>query len=461
MNAGGAIEGPGNVDVAEFVHQGRSRRSAQDRARESDIHPPTFRTRVSFRNVVIRHQARAIKNAIVASSLVASVLVSVVAIAADPAEVEDLIAHGVEFRRAGNDHRALPLFKKAYDLSPTPRTAAQLGLVEMALGYRIDSEQHLAESLAAPRDPWIHKNRETLERSLRQVRAGIGQVAIAGSPAGAEVSVNGTVAGRLPLKAPVRVGEGPAIVEVRAPGYATERQTVQVTGETREEVAIRLRPVETAPTPTPTPAPTPIAQVPGKATPPASPPRATPLRKVTPPASPSPDLSAPNEHPVDNVEQERPAEDQPSPRRTMAARHSGDGGRDNGGVRALAWVSAAAAAVGLGFGAYETFVWRNKLNQFDTTTRPSIADTRVQVKACGADDPGRGTLGICGTLYNQLNDAKTLAIVGYAVGGGLAIGSVILFLVSSSTTSSGADRRESFACAPGEALRGIVCRIAF
>jgi hypothetical protein len=47
------------------------------------------------------------------------------------------------------------------------------------------------------------------------------------------------------------------------------------------------------------------------------------------------------------------------------------------------------------------------------------------------------------------------------MGGGLAIGSVILFLASSSTASSDADRRESFACAPGEALRGIVCRIAF
>jgi hypothetical protein len=412
--------------------------------------------RVSFRNVVIRHQARAIKNAIVASLLVASFLVSAVAGAADPAEVEDLIAHGVEFRRAGNDHRALPLFKKAYDLSPTPRTAAQLGLVEMALGYRIDSEQHLAESLAAPRDPWIHKNREILERSLRQVRAGIGEVAIAGSPAGAEVSVNGTIAGRLPLKAPVRVGEGPAIIEVRAPGYITERQTVPVTGEKREDVAIRLRPVEAAPPPTPTTLP-PIAQAPAKAAPPSPPTPATPPRRLTPP--PSPDLSAPKAHPIDSADEERPAEVQPSTRRTGAARRSGDS--DNGGVRALAWVTAGAAAAGLGFGAYQTFQWRDKLNQFDTTTRPSIADTRVQVKACGADDPGRGTLPICGTLYSQLNDAKTLAIVGYAVGGGLAIGSVILFLASSSTTSSEPDRRESFACVPGEALRGIVCRIAF
>jgi hypothetical protein len=55
---------------------------------------------------------------------------------ADAAEVEALIAKGNELRRAGTPGPALPYFQKAYELARTPRTAGQLGLAELAAGYR-------------------------------------------------------------------------------------------------------------------------------------------------------------------------------------------------------------------------------------------------------------------------------------------------------------------------------------
>src|SRR5947208_347598 len=60
------------------------------------------------------------------------------AIAADAGDAEALIREGVALRRAGSDVRALPLFQKAHEIAHTPRTAAQLGLVEFALGYSMD-----------------------------------------------------------------------------------------------------------------------------------------------------------------------------------------------------------------------------------------------------------------------------------------------------------------------------------
>jgi hypothetical protein len=169
--------------------------------------------------------------------------------AADPTEVEDLIREGIALRRSGNDSRALPLFQKAHALAHTPRTAAQLGLVEFALGYAIEAENHLSQGLAAPTDPWIAKNQGVLEDGLARVRARIGEVAVTGSPDGAEVILNGRSVGRLPLAAPIRVGQGPATVDVRSTGYASASSSVDVAGGKTQKLVFHLEAVTPAASP--------------------------------------------------------------------------------------------------------------------------------------------------------------------------------------------------------------------
>ena len=157
------------------------------------------------------------------------------------AEVEKLIRRGNELRSAGKDSQALPLFQKAYDTAPAPRTAAQLGLVEVQLGYRLEAEAHLSEALAAEGDLWIGKYRSVLEEQLRTVRAGIGEVAVVGSPVGAIVTINGRARGRLPL-APIRVPAGATKIEVTADGYTDASATVTVRGQSQERVMLNLAP---------------------------------------------------------------------------------------------------------------------------------------------------------------------------------------------------------------------------
>src|SRR5262249_50805594 len=53
----------------------------------------------------------------------------------DPARAEELIKQANDFRRQGHDERAVPLLREAYQIARTPRTAGQLGLAELALGY--------------------------------------------------------------------------------------------------------------------------------------------------------------------------------------------------------------------------------------------------------------------------------------------------------------------------------------
>src|SRR3954451_11289126 len=96
----------------------------------------------------------------------------------DAAEVEALIAKGNELRRAGTPGPALPYFQKAYELARTPRTTAQLGLCELAAGYPVEAEEHLAAALQSPNDPSIVKYRQMLADSLKTARSQIGELAI-------------------------------------------------------------------------------------------------------------------------------------------------------------------------------------------------------------------------------------------------------------------------------------------
>src|SRR5437667_8542021 len=120
--------------------------------------------------------------------------------ASDASDAEDLIRSAVRYRREGKDQKAFPLLQRAYELTKTPRTAAQLGLVEMALGYSVESERHLTEAIAARDNSWIAGNQAVLSGALRAVRDKNAELRIIGAPAGAEVFVNGKNMGQLPLE---------------------------------------------------------------------------------------------------------------------------------------------------------------------------------------------------------------------------------------------------------------------
>jgi hypothetical protein len=343
-------------------------------------------------------------------------LVAAPAGAAEPAKIEELIRQGVELRRVKENHRALPLFQQAYDLAPSPRTAAQLGLVEMALGYSLEAERHLSESLSATHDVWVKENRPVLEKSLARVKANIGEVVLDGGPSGAEVRVNGRIVGKLPLEVPVRLGEGPATVELRAAGYVTANRPLVVKAGERQLVRIDLDPEGRGSAPATLPVPSAVA------VPLAGPATATRL----------------DGEPADRT----PAD---APERPAVARPA-------------AWVMAAAAAAALGFGVYETFVWRSQKNEFDNHTRPAADNPTMRVLDCGASDPGRGGPG-CDAIYQRMQSAKTLMLVGAGIGAALAAGSAVLFVVSAQGEDTGTGH--ALACAPMGAMPGATCRITF
>jgi len=327
--------------------------------------------------------------------------------AVDQAEAQ--VRQGTELRHQNQDARALPFFERAYELSRNPRTAAQLGLVKMALGYCVDAERLLDEALAVPDHPWIARNRETLERTRANARQNIGEVTVTGTPTGAEVVVNGHVVGNLPLATSVHLDKGPAEIEIRAPGHIPITRTLAITAGAHEHLTVALGPTSS--------------------------PSALPSSFST--SAPTVTLSAPPPPPAPNLTTTSSG----SPRRLLAL------------------TAAGLAAAGLTFGIVESVIASHRIEDFNNHTAPSPTDPSHLAPDCQTshlDDP-------CRSIRDAHDRARSLAIVGYAAAGLFAATSAVLFLSArpdaSEPTASQAGPR--LACAPSFPDAGAACRLVF
>lgn len=147
------------------------------------------------------------------------------AAAQESPDVEALIHEGRGLRDRREDAAALAVFERAWALAPTPRVRAMIALAEFALGRWTDADAHLREALAHEADPWITRNRELLESSVRTVDGHLATLEVRTNVAGAELWVNDRRAASLP-SAPLRLAPGTTVIEVRAAGHLTTRRTV-------------------------------------------------------------------------------------------------------------------------------------------------------------------------------------------------------------------------------------------
>jgi hypothetical protein len=152
------------------------------------------------------------------------VLVSPIALADD---VDALVKHGIELRKKGQDREALAEFQKALAIQSSPKVLAQVGLAEYALGLWVSADEHLADALKQDTDPWIKRNKAALTEAAAGVAGRLSTVEVWGDPAGADVTINGKVVGKLPSPPAARVVAGPVSVVVRAAGYQELTRTLQ------------------------------------------------------------------------------------------------------------------------------------------------------------------------------------------------------------------------------------------
>lgn len=157
-----------------------------------------------------------------------------------------LIMRGLDLRRAGRSTDALALFRRAYEVAPSPRTLGQMGLVESSLQLWANAESHLVAALATPEDAWVHRNRHFLELARARTKEHVGELVITGPP-GIEVSLGEKPIGSLPLAAPVRLVEGDIAIHATSDGYKPFSLEVSIKGGSRTAVSIVLDRIDLSP----------------------------------------------------------------------------------------------------------------------------------------------------------------------------------------------------------------------
>jgi hypothetical protein len=329
---------------------------------------------------------------------------------------EALVNQAVELRRNGDDEGALALLLQAYALARAPRTAGQLGLCEQALGRWAEAETYLTEALKVADDPWVKKNRGTIEDALAFVKSHIARIEIQGDPQGSEVWVNGALAGKLPLASPVRVAAGEVEVELRATGFVSEKKTMRLEAGQYQRIILHAS------------------------------------ERPAPPAAPPP-AAAPSETTtvVVNVPESRGGTAPPPPTVTKEPEAAASNGR-----LALKWVAWGLGAVAAGVGAYGAVANSSGVSSFDSTCGIDPATGKAISKAGTSSGDAA-----CVSKKSDYESKARLGIGGFVAAGALAVTGFVLWLTEPEPR---ARNTTALRCAPalGERLAPTLgCAIRF
>ena len=324
-------------------------------------------------------------------------------------EADSLIRHGIELRKAHDDEGAAREFQKAYDQVHTPRAAGQLGLAEQALGRWEDAERHVGEALHTPSDAWVVKNRAILDEALGAIQGHLARIEVIGDPEGGDVSVNGRVVGKLPLKEVVRVSAGEVEVELHAPGYVPMQRTLTIVGGQYQRLVLHLTKEASAS----------AGDVPL-------------VTKVAGDQRPTSEST-----PVTPLVATSPGAEEPSTARTV-----------------LKWSAAGLAGVGLVVGVVAAIEHGKNVSAFDSHTG-CFDDNGMAVHADQSPAPE------CqGTLDSYRSD-KTWEIVGFTTAGVFAVTWLVLQLTEGSHPAAAEHAFAAPLCAPSLSGLGLSCQLRF
>lgn len=340
---------------------------------------------------------------------------------AAPAADEDLNNRGVEFRAAGRDNEAREVFQQAYNLTHSPRAAAQLGLAYQALGRWETAEPLVNEGLSAVKDPWINKYRKTLEDDLQLIQSHLAHIELTGEPPDAEVRVNGRPAGRLPMATPLAVTIGEVDIELRAPGYRTGVRRVTLSSRQYERVFVRLD-KDAAAT---------AAQTTGSAA-------GTGVAGANATASGSTDAA------VGAVSASSGGSTQTDHPRVSTAR------------LALKWTSLGLAVAGVGAGVAASIIHSQKVDDFQLAHGGDCSE-----KSGTAVDSKGQPVAECQSLLDAYHSARIWQVVGFIAGGVFAAGWLALQLTETSASGNSSGATAAWACAPTVRDVGAACVVRF
>jgi hypothetical protein len=170
-------------------------------------------------------------------------------------KARQLYAEGVKAYQQSRWADARASFLAAWALSKHYTIAGNLGDCELRLGMHRDAAEHLERYAREIEKDGTSTAQERKAGQARyaEARGKVGEVNLEVSVAGAEVYVDGKLAGTAPLEAPVFLEAGSHTIEARSELFPTARKTVEARAGAAEAVVLVLRrAVEGAPPPLPT-----------------------------------------------------------------------------------------------------------------------------------------------------------------------------------------------------------------
>jgi tetratricopeptide (TPR) repeat protein len=166
--------------------------------------------------------------------------------ASESREYQRAIRSAVEEFDAGNFPEARALFTRAHALFPNARTYRGLGFVAFELRNYRDCVEYLETALRSADRPLEGEPRRSTEDLLARARGMIAKVELQVTPHPESVLLDGVPTTQARSEALV-LEVGDHTLEVRAPGYLSERRTLKIAGGEHLHVAIQMRSAEAEP----------------------------------------------------------------------------------------------------------------------------------------------------------------------------------------------------------------------
>lgn len=161
-------------------------------------------------------------------ALVSVMMFAAVPLAAQTEEVEQLVTEGIGLRVQGREVEALERFRKAVALAPSSlRAQGHLALSLHAQGHWVESERVMQQVLNASADEWVTRHISELRESLQAVQGHLAWLEV-DAPGPGEIWIDGAFVGTLPIRGPVRVAAQHCSLDLRYPGRASTRRTIDI-----------------------------------------------------------------------------------------------------------------------------------------------------------------------------------------------------------------------------------------
>jgi tetratricopeptide (TPR) repeat protein len=288
-------------------------------------------------------------------------------------EAKELTRSGIAHYRAGNLEKARADFARAWALKPSVELAAGLAEVEMKLERYADAAEHWAYYLQN-----LPPDRTEAEYQLAECRKHLGSVRVAVDTDGALVLLDGKVLGAAPLRVDVWVTPGTHAFEAKVPGRAPAVQRVGIGAGEAQMVTLVLGA------------------------------ESRPREQTSPPAA------------AGNTERSSDA-----PKRSAAKTAT----LVTGGALALVGVG-----VGVGF-----TLKSNAAAKDAVSLRSELMDAAAGNPSSYCGNPGMRPE-LCDDYLGKLDDqdqARTIAIAGFATGGAFALATVVALFVWPDKSPSG------------------------